>query len=176
MAHRASQRASEPASRHEPTQASQTSAQDRRRAILQAASQAAMKPEMIFYDGTCALCHGAVKFVLRRDRDGSAFRFAPLQGETFRARVAAEHRAALPDSLVVLAADGSLRVRSEAIRHILRRLGGGWKILAAVMGVVPSALRDAAYDGVAALRYRVFGRKREGCPAGAPEWRARFDP
>ncbi len=137
---------------------------------------AGAQPETIFYDGKCALCQWAVKFVLKHDRGGTAFRFAPLQGETFRARLSPEYRQPLPDSIVMLAASGSLLLRSDAILHILRQLGGGWKVLATMMGSVPRALRDACYDGVASVRYRIFGMRKEWCPAATPEWRARFDP
>jgi predicted DCC family thiol-disulfide oxidoreductase YuxK len=132
--------------------------------------------EMLFYDGYCGLCHRAVKFVLKHDRSGTAFRFAPLQGETFQARVAAAERAGLPDSIVVLTREGKLLVRSDAFLHILRRIGGGWKILGAVLAVIPRAVRDAVYDFVARIRYRVFGRRDDVCPVAAPELRARFDP
>ena len=70
-------------------------------------------PEILFYDGHCALCHGAVKFVLKHDRSGEAFRFAPLQGATFQSRISAGARAALPDSIVVLTEDGSYVRRAE---------------------------------------------------------------
>jgi predicted DCC family thiol-disulfide oxidoreductase YuxK len=132
--------------------------------------------EYLFYDGHCGLCHRAVKFVLRHDRSGQAFRFAPLQGETFRARVAAERRAGLPDSVVLLTRDGELLVRSAAFLHILRRLGGGWRALAALLGVIPRGMRDIAYDFVARIRYRVFGKREDLCPIVPAEWRARFDP
>lgn len=137
---------------------------------------AASSTELLFYDGQCGLCHRAVKFVLKHDRTGNAFRFAPLQGETFRARVAASRRAGLPDSIVVLTREGELLVRSEAFLHILRRISGGWKVLGDVLGLIPRAVRDAAYDFVARIRYRVFGRRDEVCPVAAPELRARFDP
>ena len=107
------------------------------------------QPEMLFYDGHCALCHRSVKFVLKHDRSGKLFRFAPLQGPTFEARVPAERRAGLPDSVVVLTNDGALLVRSDAFLHVLRQLGGGWRVLAAVIGVIPRALHDAAYDFIA---------------------------
>ena len=81
---------------------------------------------------TARLCHGAVKFVLKHDRSGKAFRFAPLQGATFQSRISAGARADLPDSIVVLTEDGKLLTRSNAFVHILRRLGGGWKILGGV--------------------------------------------
>jgi predicted DCC family thiol-disulfide oxidoreductase YuxK len=132
--------------------------------------------EYIFYDGHCGLCHRAVKFVLRHDRSGQAFRFAPLQGETFRARVAAERRAGLPDSVVLRTRDGELLVRSAAFLHILRRLGGGWRALAALLGVIPRGMRDIVYDFVARIRYRVFGKREDLCPIVPAEWRARFDP
>ncbi len=138
--------------------------------------QSVPQPEILFYDGHCALCHRSVKFVLRHDRAGSAFRFAPLQGETFQVRVAPERRAGLPDSIVVLTAEGSLLVRSNAFVHILRRLGGGWMALAGVIAVIPRPLRDVVYDFIARIRYRVFGTREDLCPIVPPELRARFDP
>lgn len=132
--------------------------------------------ETLFYDGHCALCHGTVKFVLKHEKGGAAFRFAPLQGETFQALVPAERHATLPDSIVIRAADGSLLTRSDAALHMLRRLGGAWRILAAILAVIPGALRDAVYDFVARVRYRVFGKREDLCPIVPSELRARFDP
>jgi len=117
-----------------------------------------------------------VRFVLAEDTAGTAFRFAPLQGETFLARVAAGRRAGLPDSVVVLTRDGALLVRSEAFLHILRRLGGVWRVLGATLGVIPRGLRDFVYDFVARIRYRVFGKRDDLCPIVPAELRARFDP
>jgi predicted DCC family thiol-disulfide oxidoreductase YuxK len=122
------------------------------------------------------LCHRAVKFVLKHDRSGRAFRFAPLQGATFQSRVPAADRADLPDSVVVLTADGSLLVRSDAFVHILRRLGGGWRIPAGVLAVVPRPLRDVVYNFIARTRYSVFGKRDDLCPIVPADLRARFDP
>jgi len=135
----------------------------------------ASDPELLFYDGHCALCHGAVKFVVKRDRAG-LFHFAPLQGETAEARIPAERRAALPDSVVVLTRDGSLLVRSDAFLHILRRMGGGWRVLAGALGIIPRPIRDAAYNFIARVRYRVFGTREELCPIVPPDLRTRFEP
>jgi predicted DCC family thiol-disulfide oxidoreductase YuxK len=132
--------------------------------------------EVLFYDGHCGLCHGAVKFVLEYDRSGTAFRFAPLQGETFLQRVPPEQRAGLPDSVAVQVGDGSLLVRSNAFIHILRRLGGGWKIMAAIVAVIPRPWRDMAYNFVARVRHRAFGRRNDLCPIVPPDLRSRFDP
>lgn len=139
-------------------------------------SPPARSPELLFYDGHCGLCHRAVKFVLEHDRTGEAFRFAPLQGETFQSRVAPEKRAGLPDSVVVLTADGNLLTRSSAFLHIFRRLGGGWRVLAGVLAVIPRPVRDAIYNTIARIRYRVFGRRDDLCPIVPADLRARFDP
>src|ERR1041385_7423246 len=82
-------------------------------------------PETLFYDGHCGLCHRSVRFLLRRDPGGRAFRFAPLQGRTFQDAVSPDRRAGLPDSMVLKTADGRLLLKSDAWLHILRRLGGG---------------------------------------------------
>jgi predicted DCC family thiol-disulfide oxidoreductase YuxK len=139
-------------------------------------TDAARNPEMLFYDGHCALCHGTVKFVLRHDRAGAAFRFAPLQGGTFQNLIPAEARKSVPDSIVVLTLDKSFLVRSDAIVHILRRLGGVWRGLAGVLAVIPRPLRDAGYNFIARVRYPVFGRRDDLCPVVPPELRVRFDP
>jgi len=137
---------------------------------------ASSQPEILFYDGHCALCHRAVKFVLKHDPSGNAFRFAPLQGATFQSRVPASRRAGLPDSVVVLTADGTLLVRSTAFLHILRRLGGAWKALGGALGLIPRPVRDMVYDFIARIRYRVFGTRDDLCPVVQPDLRGRFDP
>lgn len=132
--------------------------------------------DLIFYDGTCGLCHGWVRFLLRRDRDGTRFRYAPLQGETWVARVPAERRGELPDSVVVRTAEGDLLMESRGVVHLLRRLGGGWKVVAGLLWVVPPPLRDLGYRAIAAVRYRLFRRPQELCPIVPVELRGRFLP
>ena len=97
----------------------------------------AQTPDILFYDGHCGLCHSAVKFVVKQDRSGKAFRFAPLYGKTFEATVPVDQRRVLCDSMVVQTCEGLLLMRSNALIRILQRLGGKWEILAAVMAVFP---------------------------------------
>jgi predicted DCC family thiol-disulfide oxidoreductase YuxK len=139
-------------------------------------AQPEQQAEMVFYDGNCGLCHWAVKFILKHDRSEDHFHFAPLQGTTFASRVAPERRSQLPDSVVLLTHDGSLLTRSDAFLHILRRLGGKWKMLASLASLIPRRLRDCAYDFIAWIRYRVFGKRDELCPIVPAELRARFEP
>lgn len=130
--------------------------------------------ETLFYDGACGLCHRAVRFLLAEDPDGIAFRFAPLGSDTFVAHVPEAERARLPDSLVLLTVDGRVLTRSAAVRHLMERLGGIWRALAAALHVVPAAAQDATYDAIARLRHRLFARPKDACPLLPPHLRARF--
>lgn len=109
-----------------------------------------------------------------RDPGGERFQFAPLQGEMFAEAVSAERREELPDSIIVQTADGALLEKSNAIRHILKRLGGFWVLCSVLMGVVPRPIRDWGYDRVAAVRHRLFKKPGDACPVLPPELRGRF--
>lgn len=130
--------------------------------------------DMLFYDGTCGLCHGATRFVLSEDRRGTAFTFAPLQGDTFAAMIAATDRSTLPDSVIVRTEAGAWLTRSEAVIYTLQRLGGLWRVLGVALQVVPQSLGNRAYDFVAGVRYRLFGRAQSACPILPPDLRSRF--
>jgi len=131
--------------------------------------------DLMFYDGACALCHAAVRFVLAEDRSGTSFRFAPLESDTFRAHVPEATRAALPDSIIVVTADERLLTRSTAVLHLLGRLGGLWRLAGVLGTLIPRRIRDGLYDGVASIRYRVFGTKQEACPLLPAALRQRFE-
>lgn len=120
-------------------------------------------PDHVYYDGTCGLCHGTVKFLANRPRR-DRFRFAPLQGETIAARIPAARRAGLPDSVVVETPGGELLSRSEGVVRLLRRLGGAWRVPAALFAALPLRWRDAAYDFVARRRKRWIRPPEGHCP------------
>jgi predicted DCC family thiol-disulfide oxidoreductase YuxK len=75
---------------------------------------------------------------------------------------------------VLVTGDGRLLTRSTAVRHLLERLGGIWRALATALTPVPPALQDAAYDGIASVRHRLFARPKDACPILPPHLRARF--
>lgn len=106
----------------------------------------------ILFDGDCAFCNGWVKWISARDTHGR-FNFEPLRSEKGQ-RLMISHP--LPQQLdsVVLIAAGRALVKSDAAVGILRRLPGkGW--LAAVLSVLPRAIRDAGYDLIARNRHRL---------------------
>ena len=133
-------------------------------------------PTQVFYDGHCGLCHRFVRLVLAEDLDGRAFRFAPLDSAAARAAYDAREQASLPDSVVVRTPEGETLVRSRGALHVLARLGGMWRLVGALLGIVPRSLLDAAYDVVARVRHRIFGRTATACPIEPPHLAARFDP
>lgn len=133
------------------------------------------QPIRVFFDGACGFCHGAVRFLLAHDRT-ARFRFAPLQGPTFRAAVPEERRRELPASLVVQTPDGRLLLRSAGLVYLLRRLAGAWPLVGGLLWLVPRPLRDLLYDLVARLRRRIFPPPPELCPRVPAEIGRRFDP
>lgn len=139
--------------------------------------------DLIFYDGQCGLCHGAIRFLVGEDTSsakvdsrigGEAFRFAPLEGELIKAKLSEQVRRSLPDSMAVLCSDGTLLLRSQAWIYLLSRLGGIWRIISWLAKCMPPFLRDAIYDQIAAVRGKLFARPADVCPILPPSLRGRF--
>lgn len=134
-----------------------------------------MNEPVLLYDGLCGLCDGTVQAALRWDRRGTV-RFAPLQGD-FAAEVLGRHPELSGVDSLVLVEPGvggaeRVRVRSDAALALAGHLGGPVSLLR-VFRLVPRVLRDAVYDGIARIRYRVFGR-RDACRIPEPAERERF--
>jgi predicted DCC family thiol-disulfide oxidoreductase YuxK len=128
--------------------------------------------DVLYYDGGCAMCHGFVRFLLAEERT-TTLKYAPLQGAHFRATIPESMRQGLPDSLILRTDDETLHVRSDAVIGVMKVLGGLWTVSAQALRLVPRSLRDAAYDVIGALRYRVFGRAPGECPIVTPDLRSR---
>jgi predicted DCC family thiol-disulfide oxidoreductase YuxK len=131
--------------------------------------------ERLYYDGNCGLCHNFIRFLLSEDPFGTRFRFAPLDSDSFRVNVPESTRANLPDSVVIWTAQGRALTKSEAVLHVLHRLGGYWRILAFVVTPVPGLLRNAVYDFIAGVRYKLFAKPEAVCPLMPKELRHRFE-
>lgn len=134
------------------------------------------RKDLILYDGVCGLCNGFVRFLLPRDRH-DRLRFASLQSGFARdllARHGEDARDLGTVYVVVNGRDGGVRLlrKSRAVLHVVRGLGGMWRV-AALLAVCPPGLLDAGYDLVAKNRYRLFG-KYEACLMPDPKWRDKF--
>jgi predicted DCC family thiol-disulfide oxidoreductase YuxK len=126
---------------------------------------------VVVFDGECALCDGAVSFILDHDPSGY-FRFAARQSEAGSSLLRAHGLALEGLGTMVLVEGGEAHLRSEAALRIARRLEAPWSLLA-LGRVVPRALRDAVYDVVSRNRQRM-SRSMGACPAPTPERRARM--
>lgn len=136
-------------------------------------SNSEINPDIIFFDGVCNLCNGAVNFIIDRDRSGR-FKFAALQSDFAKKKLALSgiepHKL---DSIVVVdSSNGKIREKSSAALHIARKLNGLWPILY-VFIILPRFLRDGVYDIIAKNRYRWFGRTDQ-CRMPSPELNKRF--
>ena len=95
---------------------------------------------ILLFDGVCNLCNGIVQFTIDRDPKGK-FKFASLQS---RAGQALLEKFGLPtndfDSFVFITEDKYF-VKSSAGLHVLKELGGAWKLFY-VFIIFPRPLRD----------------------------------
>lgn len=124
---------------------------------------------IIFFDGVCNLCNGAINFIIDRDKK-SYFKFAPLQSsvaETYISRSVIKNT----DS-IILWESGQLYSKSSAALKIARHLDGAWKAFY-VFIIIPKFIRDFVYDIIAKNRYKWFG-KRDSCRMPNEEIKNRF--
>lgn len=141
-------------------------------------SPASAAGPVLLFDGECGLCHRIVRWLLPRDADGR-LRFAALQSAPAQEFLRAHGLPTADFDTLAFVPDWSRRtdprsgflLRTDGVIAALRVIGSSrW---AALLGVVPRALRDASYRLVARMRYRIFGPWR-ACPLPRPEWAERF--
>ncbi len=113
-------------------------------------------PVMV-YDGACNLCHGWVRFALKRDR-AERLKFLAAQsplGQEFlkRNRLPAQNF----DSFY-LVENAIILHKSTGFLSMVQYLRWPWPWLA-VIGVLPTHPLDRLYDWIAQNRYRWFGRR-----------------
>ena len=160
------------------------------------------KVNIILFDGHCNLCNASVDFLLRRDGrhgrllfcaqqdpaaaaalarcghslpdgSGSGSSAEKVGDDTAPAGAAGVRATQEDDTVLVLAADGTLHERSGAVLRACAALGGAWAVLAALGRLLPAPAFDAAYGFVGRHRYRWFGQTST-CRLPSPAERRRF--
>ena len=128
--------------------------------------------KVILFDGVCNLCNGAVKFVIKRDKK-DLFRYAALQSDIGE-RLVAERNidTSKVDSIILIEPGVAYYTKSTAALKIATSFGGIW-VLANVLNLIPSCLRNIVYDLIARYRYRWFGKK-DHCMVPTAELKAKF--
>ncbi len=132
-----------------------------------------MKSEfpVIFFDGFCNLCNGAVQFTIERDRK-NVFRFSSLQSDYAQDTLRPFSMEPKQGESMVLLENGKVYERSTAALRVAKRLGGFWPLLYGFI-IVPRFIRDAVYNYVGKNRYNWFG-KQESCWVPTPELKEKF--
>jgi len=126
---------------------------------------------VVLFDGTCKLCNGWAKFIIRHDR-AHRIKLATVQSAEGQALL---EWAGLPQhefSTIVLIADNQSYVRSDAMFRIFARLPAPWRWLRFAR-IIPGPFRDWMYDKIALNRYRLFGQY-DACHMPPPDHRDRF--
>jgi predicted DCC family thiol-disulfide oxidoreductase YuxK len=144
---------------------------------------------LVLYDGECGFCNYSIRWLLSRDGH-DRLRFAPSNLPAVQ-ELLSSHGVPLkrqnsgpnlepesgPDTLLVFRNTGTpveeLLVRSNAFLACLRVLPQPWPSLAAILRLLPRALRDFVYRLIARHRYRIWGRFAS-CPIPTPEERLHF--
>lgn len=128
---------------------------------------------VLLFDGECAMCSRAVRFVLAADR-AARIRVAPLRGPTADAlRTQFPAIGAVPS--LVFVAEGRAMLKSDGVLAVLGALGGAWRVLAAVGRLLPRGWRDPLYDAIARRRQR-WSAAMGPCPVPPASARGRVLP
>lgn len=122
-------------------------------------------PPVLFFDGGCALCHGAVRRLVRWERKShTRLRFAPLDGPTADALRKKGHLPEHREAVILWTGQGAA-VGEAAVSQALKIIGRpGW---GRAFQILPAPLRRAGYRLTARNRKRWFGRVYAGCPMPA---------
>ena len=129
------------------------------------------KHKVILFDGVCNLCNGAINFVIKKDSK-NIFKFATLQSEIGQSLLSKFNiDTSKIDSMILI--DGEkCYIKSSAALRIAKYLSGGYPLLYLFI-VIPTFIRNSAYEYVAKNRYKWFGKK-ESCMIPTPELKAKF--
>lgn len=102
---------------------------------------------IILFDGECVMCNGFIQWLIKRDNN-QIFRYATLQSQSDLSDF---------DS-VILVDDEHVFTKSDVSIQVLKKLALPWSLLSCLV-IVPTVIRDKAYDIIARNRYRWFGKK-----------------
>lgn len=128
---------------------------------------------VLLFDGVCVLCNGTARFVIANDPE-ARIRLATVQSASGQAILAALGMPTDRFDTFVFVENGRAWFRSAAMFRLLAHLRRRWRPLR-VLSMLPAALLDAGYDGIARNRYRLFG-KRSSCLVPSPDIAGRFLP
>ncbi|MCA0364095.1 MAG: DCC1-like thiol-disulfide oxidoreductase family protein [Bacteroidetes bacterium] len=119
-----------------------------------------MNHPVIFFDGVCNLCNGAVRTVIKLDSKRH-FRFSSLQSEFAKRTLQPFHINTTNSDSIILLENNHIYQKSEALFRIIKKLK--WINFLNVFSRIPFKVSNLIYDFIAKNRYNLFGKK-ENCP------------
>ncbi len=125
---------------------------------------------VIVFDGSCTMCHTAVQFLLKRDKD-QFYKFTSSQSDVGKQL---KEKYKIPediDSLIVIESDRAF-IYSDAVLQIIPKLPWPWQF-GRLLRFIPPVIRHRLYRLVAKNRHRFF-KKSENCRLPTREERQRF--
>jgi len=129
--------------------------------------------QLILFDGVCNLCSSSVLYVIKRDKYNT-FLFASLQSELGQQIISDFNIDTHKTDSILLYNPITHRIysKSTAAIKISKHLKFPISSLQ-IFYVIPSFIRNWAYDFVAKNRYKCYGKKTH-CMVPTPELQAKF--
>ena len=126
---------------------------------------------VVAFDGECLMCSRSIRWLAEND-PADQLRFVRLQSPRGREM---EMQAGTGDLMTALvAADGRIYSRSDAVLRLWQALGGRFRVISWIgRTFIPRRFRDGAYDFIAARRHRWFG-KGDACALPSEALRVRL--
>ena len=129
---------------------------------------------LVVFDGFCVLCSATVKFLIKIDKN-KLLKFTTLRSDPSRDNRNVNGIGTGQPASVIYIEKGQFYTESEAIIHLLKRLGGIWGMLSAIIRHIPRKWRDYLYRLIARNRYQIFGKKNQ-CFIPSNNYTDRFIP
>lgn len=127
---------------------------------------------VLLFDGYCNLCSGAVKFVLRNEKN-EEIRFAPLDSEKGKQLMENMGIEASGKETMIFIEDDHHYEKSRAAAELFKRLGSPYPLMGKIISLLPNFLTDFGYFLVSKSRYKLFGTK-DTCMVPADNYEDRF--
>ena len=114
----------------------------------------------MLFDGMCNLCNGAVRFIMKYERN-KELKFSSLQSDTGKRLLKDYSHIIINSDSIVYIYNGNAYTESDAAIKIASYLKYPWSLLNTVR-FLPESLTNFIYRIIARNRYRIFGR-RDSC-------------
>ena len=125
---------------------------------------------LVLFDGECNFCNRSIQFILDHEIDRS-LRFASSRSASGQAALSECRLGCEPGSIMVIE-NGRCFTKSSASIQLTRHLRSPWRWLGLLV-IIPTPIRDMAYEFIAANRHRISGGMAH-CRAAAAGDEGRF--